>query len=194
MSPSRSSISVESVDDEILAYLDKGHSRADFEHVVASMRDIGLTLSPTFVPFTPWTTREGYLDLLRSLVALDLVESVAPIQLAIRLLVPSGSGLIPTLSAQELLQPFDEEALCYRWQSSDPAVDRLQSEVMALVEAGEGRNLARGLIFQQIWERAHLAAGLDVPVLILPQPASVPRMSEPWYCCAEPTSHQLAAL
>jgi len=185
---------VESVDDRVLDWLDKGHSRGDFERVATLMREAGLTLSPTFVPFTPWTTLEGYLDLLRAVVALDLVESVAPIQLAIRLLVPAGSGLIPILQEQGHLGRYDEEALCYPWQSGDPAVDRLQSDVMADVEAGDGQDLSRSQLFQRIWDRAHQAAGAVAAPIVLQRATTVPRMSEPWYCCAEPTSRQLAGL
>src|SRR5271168_1095525 len=58
---------VESVDDTVLAKLDKGHTRQDFLHVAETFRRLGLTLHPTFVPFTPWTTLDGYLDLLRLL-------------------------------------------------------------------------------------------------------------------------------
>jgi radical SAM superfamily enzyme YgiQ (UPF0313 family) len=58
---------VESVDDEVLGRLRKGHTRADFERAVALCRDAGVTLAPTFVPFTPWTTIEGYADLLTTI-------------------------------------------------------------------------------------------------------------------------------
>ena len=185
---------VESVDDRVLGLLDKGHSRADFVHAVALMREAGLTLAPTFVPFTPWTTLDGYLDLLRAVVALDLVESVAPIQLAIRLLVPRGSGLIPVLREQGRLGRYDEEALCYRWRADDPAVDRLQNDLMTDVETGEANGLGRGELFCRIWERAHQAAGVAALPIVIRPATTVPRMSEPWYCCAEPTSHQLAGL
>src|SRR5262249_54700160 len=56
---------VEAVDDAVLAALDKGHTRADFERVVELFRDNGLVLSPTFVAFTPWTSLAGYCDLLQ---------------------------------------------------------------------------------------------------------------------------------
>src|SRR5712675_2869673 len=55
---------VESVDDAVLRKLDKGHTRADFLAVIERFRELGMTLLPTFVPFTPWTTLEGYTDLL----------------------------------------------------------------------------------------------------------------------------------
>ena len=67
---------VESVDDRVLEILDKGHSRADFVEVVRLTRDAGLTLSPTFVAFTPWTSLEGYRDLLEAVADLGLIEHV----------------------------------------------------------------------------------------------------------------------
>ena len=55
---------VESIDDDVLAKLQKGHTRADFERAVELCREAGVTLTPTFVPFTPWTTVDGYVDLI----------------------------------------------------------------------------------------------------------------------------------
>ena len=37
---------VESIDDHVLAHLEKGHTRRDFEEVVARCRSVGLTLVP----------------------------------------------------------------------------------------------------------------------------------------------------
>src|SRR5690349_21515927 len=51
---------VESVDDGVLEKLEKGHTRRDFIEVAGEFRATGLTLAPTFIPFTPWTTRESY--------------------------------------------------------------------------------------------------------------------------------------
>ena len=126
---------VESVDDVVLARLVKGHTRADFEAVVEQCRTIGLPLAPTFIPFTPWVTLPGYLELLRTIDALQLVERVAPIQLTLRLLIQQGSGLLElgrdALGAS--LGPFDERLLVYPWAHVDPAVDRLQEDVAAVV-------------------------------------------------------------
>jgi radical SAM superfamily enzyme YgiQ (UPF0313 family) len=85
---------VESIDDTVLQKLEKGHTRADFEEVVAAFDAVGLTLSPTFVAFTPWTTLEGYCELLQAIDRLGLVPAVAPIQYAIRLLIPQGSRML----------------------------------------------------------------------------------------------------
>jgi radical SAM superfamily enzyme YgiQ (UPF0313 family) len=49
---------VESIDDRVLALLDKGHTRADFLDAVELCRGAGLILVPTFVAFHPWLTIE----------------------------------------------------------------------------------------------------------------------------------------
>ena len=85
---------VESVDDAVLAALEKGHTRADFLQVAETFRELEMTLHPTFVPFSPWTTVESYLDLLKVIAEQELTENVAPIQLGIRLLIPEGSRML----------------------------------------------------------------------------------------------------
>lgn len=183
---------VESVDDRVLEHLAKNHTRADFQRAVALMREIGLPLAPTWVAFHPWSTLEGYLDLLGTLVELRLVEAVPPVQLAIRLLVPAGSRLLDLPGFRERLLPFDARLLGYPWRHADPRVDALQQEVEALAAAGEQAGTPRREIFESIWQAAHRALGRTAPSLAgrdLGEP--IPHLSEPWYCCAEPTAQQL---
>jgi hypothetical protein len=181
---------VESINDRVLRLLDKGHTRADFIEAVRLTREAGLTLTPTFVTFTPWMTLREFRELLETLVDLDLVENVAPIQLAIRLLIPAGSRLLDLAEVREKLGEFDSSALSYRWHHDDPAVDRLCSDIQLLIQTEERRKSSRRAIFGRIWKLAHdrpLPAGFH-----LGSSGAVPCMSEPWYCCAEPTSEQLA--
>ncbi len=177
---------VESVDDGILARLEKGHTFADFAAVVELFREVGLHLVPTFVAFTPWTTLRGYLDLLRCLVELDLIEEVAPIQLAIRLLIPAGSRLLDLPDIRRQVGPFNEAALIYPWANDDPRVDELSRTVQRLAEEGEKRGDARREIFGRIRALAHEAAGLEAPALPeasdRPARAAVPYLTEPWFC------------
>ena len=185
---------VESVDDRILEYLDKGHTRDDFIKALAFLRETGIAMSPTFVAFNPWTTLEGYRDLLQHIFDLRLIESVAPVQLAIRLLIPQGSLILDLDGLDEVISDFDPVTLGYRWNNPDPRVDRLQQAVMARVMQAEADNLSRQDIFQGVWELAHQHS--DLPVPALPGYACgepIPRLSENWYCCAEPTSEQLAS-
>jgi len=176
---------VESLDDEVLAKLDKGHTRADFLHVVEKFRAAGLVLQPTFVPFTPWTTMESYLDLLRTVRDLDLIENVAPIQLAIRLLIPAGSRLLELDEVKEFIEPFDAAALFYPWKHPDPRVDTLCDEIQEVVAASEKLKRSRQAIFERIWGAAHETAGQEAPRSTLTVPlarAAIPYLNEPWYC------------
>ncbi len=169
---------VESVDDRVLAILDKGHTRADFIQVVRLFREAGLTLNPTFVAFNPWTSLEGYQDLLASLADLDLVEHVAPIQLGIRLLIPAGSRLLELAEAREMVGPFDAATLCYPWRHPDPRTDRLCEEVLALVKEGEARGDSRRKIFSRVSRAAALPSR---PPEGRPR-TCIPYLTEPWYC------------
>jgi hypothetical protein len=176
---------VESLDDGILGKLEKGHSRADFLEVVKEFRRAGLTLQPTFVPFTPWTTFENYLDLLEQLQRLDLVAAVAPIQLAIRLLVTAGSRLLQIEEIRQQLGEFDAKTLTYPWRHGDPAIDQLSLELQAVVEAGEKSKQGRGAIFERIWMVANQAAGRATKEGQFARATTwqgVPYLNEPWYC------------
>ena len=183
---------VESMDDQVLQYLAKNHTRADFERALQLCREAGIAMAPTFVPFTPWTSLESYLDLLRTLLRLRLVEAVPPIQLCIRLLVPEGSWLLRLPGFREMIGAFDAKLLGYPWRHADPRVDALQQALQALAAQGDQGGSARSEVFRQMWRLAHDALGLAPPPL---KPADfgepVARLSEPWYCCAEPTEQQL---
>jgi hypothetical protein len=185
---------VESVDDAILNHLDKGHSRADFLYVARKFRELNMTLHPTFVPFTPWTTLRGYLDLLQVLSAEELIENVAPIQLGIRLLIPEGSRLLELDEIRNTVGSFDAESLVYPWRNPDPRVDALGETVQAIAADADRKKQSRSQAFARIWHAAHLAAGVAVPELRSTTPRPVPFLSEPWYCCAEPTKDQFVSI
>jgi hypothetical protein len=68
--------------------------------------------------------------------------------------------------------------------------------VQAIAAEGDRRKESRSLVFQRIWKAAHASAGLDAPILQQSQSAAaaVPFLSEPWYCCAEPTREQFVSI
>jgi hypothetical protein len=188
---------VESVDDAVLQKFDKGHTRADFLAVAGRFRELGMTLLPTFVPFTPWTTLEGYLDLLDTIARENLCENVSPIQLAIRLLIPAGSRLLELPEVLGIVQPFDSAALVFPWVHEDPRVDKLCREVSDLVQRGDGLKLSRTEIFLHILRAATAAAGIRAPreaAAFVAQRSPVPFLDEPWYCCAEPMDQQIVSI
>ena len=168
----------ESIEDAVLEKLAKGHTRADFVEAVRIVRESGLTLAPTLVTFTPWTTWDGYRELLQLLVDLDLVENVGPIQLAMRLLIPAGSRLLELPEIRELAGPFDPAALSHQWRHRDPKLDQLCADIQKLIQHEERRKATRSEIFGRIWE---LANGRP-PDFQLASRATIPYLNEPWYC------------
>jgi len=174
---------VESIDDRVLDIFDKGHTRDDFLSAVALCRAAGVTLVPTFVAFHPWLTLDAYCDLLETIDQQDLVDCVAPIQLAIRLLLPRGSLLLTHADMRPHVGPFDPATLTYRWAHPDPRVDALHADVNAIV--GARLNADRRSVFDEVSALAHDRAG--VPHLVpnarpARARATVPYLNEPWYC------------
>ncbi|HET7224461.1 MAG TPA: CUAEP/CCAEP-tail radical SAM protein, partial [Candidatus Eisenbacteria bacterium] len=150
---------VESVDDAVLARLDKGHTRADFEAVARRFQSLGMALQPTFVAFHPWLTPAGYRELLEAVDALDLIEHVAPVQWSLRLLIPAGSRLLELDEVRRAVGAFDPQWLVHPWAHPDPAVDALQREVEACARAASAAGESRGRVFQRVAALADEAAG-----------------------------------
>lgn len=168
---------VEALDDDVLVRLEKGHTREDVFAVVDICRRAGVTLAPTFVAFTPWTTLDSYRDLLATVEAWDLVEHVAPVQWGLRLLITSGSRLLELADIRARIQPFNPRSLTYPWCHDDEQVDALQQEVMHLVGVAAGRG--RREIFDAVCEAAGVGRRATPP---LPARATIPYLDEPWYC------------
>jgi hypothetical protein len=175
---------VEAFDDEVLAHLQKGHTGDDARRAIAACRERGLTLVPTFVAFTPWTTPAGHVAFLETIRALDLVDVVAPVQLALRLLLPSGSALLADPDVQRVAGGFDGDALAHPWRHADQAVDRLQAESMAWL-GQQGRRASRVSTYTALRRLADEAAGTAFDALAPGDAlvrATVPYLDEPWYC------------
>jgi radical SAM superfamily enzyme YgiQ (UPF0313 family) len=173
---------VESLDDEVLGKLEKGHTRSGFERAVELCRAHALTLVPTFVAFTPWTTLEGYLDLLWTIDTLALVDHVAPIQLAIRLLIPEGSRMLELAEVRSCISHYDQRSLAHIWMHPDPRVDALQRDVERVV--GVMLRADRREVFGHVWTLAHKHAGVAAPSRdhVGISRATIPYLNEPWYC------------
>lgn len=176
----------ESFDDHVLEVFEKHHTARDFEIALALCRERGLLLVPTFVAFTPWVTLDGYRVFLQTIARLDLIDQVAPIQYAIRLLIPPGSRLLELPDVRERVEGLDEAKLSYRWRNPDPRVDDLQRDLERLIRDAAARALSRRETFGRIWERVFRDAPepspashrLDSP----PRAMSIPYLTEPWYC------------
>ena len=127
----------ESTSDTVLRRLGKGHTAADASRAVAELRAHGVEIRPSFLPFTPWTSRQDVVDIVDFVAAHDLVANVDPVQYSIRLLIPPGSLLLaerdPVLA--RCLGDLDAASLGHGWSADDPVLDELQAALAARVEA-----------------------------------------------------------
>ena len=172
---------VESLSDEVLRRLRKGHDRADVLRAFAACDRAALPLRPTLVPFTPWETLNGYLDVIETFEERGWVGRLDPVQLSLRLLVPPGSLLVgdPGLP----LEGLDEGALTWRWRHPDPRMDALQARVASVVAAGAARGEAPEATIAEVKALALAAAGRAHVHVARPfSTTGSPRLTESWFC------------
>lgn len=177
---------VESLSETVLNNLDKGHTSSDVARAVRAAHDAGISIRPSLVSFTPWTTAEDYFEVLDFVEENNLIDEVDPVQYAIRLLVPPGSDLIGRPEMENHLGELDEENFIYRWNHPDPAMDRLHDAVLSLAEEAAEKEEDPALTFQRIRETAAGVLGqpgrTGAPVALAPDRIKPPRLTESWFC------------
>ena len=193
---------VESFSNTVLTHLAKGHTRADIFTALEIVREAGLALRPSLVAFTPWTTLDDCLDMFDTVETQDLIDAIDPVQYSIRLLIPPGSALLNASDepapVRRFLGPLDQGGFQYHWTHPDPRVDRLHASISVAVEDAAKRGEDARVTFDRLRTLAYRMADRDPPAAC-PSCAPVekarpPRMTEPWFCCAEPTMGQMDAL
>lgn len=177
---------VESLNDNVLRHLDKGHTTADIAEVFAVMAQVGIPLRPSLMPFSPWETLDSYIALLTFFEEHHLIEHVDPVHFSIRLLVPPGSALLVAPDSQHWLDTLDANAFTYRWHHPDPRMDELQRTVAQLVEQAE-RNKANPVeTFFAIKALALTASGetfaLTGAIASYGTRNALPHLTESWFC------------
>ncbi len=174
----------ESLSETVLAHLEKGHTRVDIEAAVRLTAEAGITLRPTWVAFTPWTTLDDYRELLDFVEANGLVDAVDPVQFSIRLLVPPGSLLLESSALRPFLGELVEDQFYHRWIHPDPRMEALHAEVAALVAGAADRREDAVVTFQRVRQLADLSAGLAPQPIAAPSARRKrpPRLTEPWFC------------
>jgi radical SAM superfamily enzyme YgiQ (UPF0313 family) len=183
----------ETTNDRILERLDKGHTTEQAGEVVDLLRSHGIEVRPSWMPFTPWTTVDDLRDVLDFVIDHDLVDNVEPIHYAIRLLLPEGSLLVEHPDLRPHLGPYDPERLTYTWTARDPRVDDLHAELSTIVENATRAGSRTLETFLDVNAAVRSVDRTTVERRLAAMPAPVgsgvdrPRLTEPWYCCAEPT-------
>jgi radical SAM superfamily enzyme YgiQ (UPF0313 family) len=188
---------VESFSDTVLDRLEKGHTRADVIQALGILRPLGITLRPSLVAFTPWTTRDDYLEMFEMVLSHDLVDAIDPVQYTIRLLVPPGSALLQRSDIARFLSGLDQSSFQYRWTHPDPCMDRLHERATAAVQEGTRQGQDPLTLFQELRTLAYRLADQPAPTVSIRHAhdrQKAPRLTEPWFCCAEPTESQLTLL
>ena len=185
----------ETVNDRVLKLLDKGHTVADLAPALRILRKAGISVRPSWLPFTPWTELSDLDDIFSFIADHDLMGATDPVQMGIRLLVPEGSLVLSIPGADRLFGEYDPDLLGYGWESPDPGVDALQSKVLALAESGTRGEMSTRQTLHGQWEQARLAVGRPPPsVSEVDWGERAPGLTESWFCCAEPTELQMAGV
>jgi len=180
---------VESLSDTVLRNLEKGHTRGDVDRALEIVRDAEMTLRPSLLPFTPWSTLEDYVELLDWIGQEDLMDCVDPIQLTIRLLIPPGSALLWRKEILPYLGDLSYENLAYDWKHPDRRMDELQDKAWHLVNDGISSGEDASSTLEKIRSAVDGMVGTLAPP---PFPALrrdrifPPRLTESWFCCSEP--------
>ncbi|NKB80919.1 MAG: radical SAM protein [Nitrospirales bacterium] len=191
---------VESFSETVLVHLDKGHTRQDIFMALDILQSVGITLRPSLVAFTPWTSLEAYAEMFALVEQHGLIDCIDPVQYSVRLLVPPGSALLTPLETHptpiaQFLGSLDQEKFQHTWTHPDPRMDSLQRAVTMVVENSTKTKEDPECTFYRLWELVYDTAGLEFSSLnkavsINPDRVRPPRMTEPWFCCAEPTTDQ----
>ncbi|TME65843.1 MAG: radical SAM protein, partial [Chloroflexi bacterium] len=177
---------VESLNDNVLRHLDKGHTSADVAEAIELMAQVGIPLRPSLMPFSPWETLESYITLLNFFEERRLIEQIDPVHFSIRLLVPPGSALLETVDSPQWLGELDSAAFTYRWRHPDSCMDALYEKVATLVERAERAKASPIETFFHIKAMALAISGKDVDVVEAVQeygsPRVLPHLTESWFC------------
>ena len=173
---------VETLNEQVLTILEKHHTRADVADALDIVHGTGIALRPTWVPFTPWTTLDDYLDLLQFIETHGLVYHVDPVQYAVRLLIPPGSYLLNRPETKALSLVLDEASFSYTWVHPDARMDELHKTVNALVENDARAGVDALETFYRIWTLAADMHGHPPPKQRKEAHLPAPRLTEAWFC------------
>jgi radical SAM superfamily enzyme YgiQ (UPF0313 family) len=175
----------ESLNDQVLEELDKGHGGADLTTAVRILRDAGIAVRPTFVAFTPWESIETRLQLFEFIDREGLIEHIDAVQYTLRLLIPPGSPLADRPAMQPHLGAFDAAAFGYRWTHPDPRMETLPRDSAQLLREAMAQGASAVETFERLF--AQTIAVANAPTRVRPRQTRigvprVPHLTEAWFC------------
>ena len=179
----------ETTNDLVLSILEKNHTSNDLNTSIEISQDFGIDVRPTWMPFSPWTELNDLLNIVNLIEKYKLRETVDPIQLTIKLLIPKHSLIIKKPEINKYLGNYEKNSLSFKWEYENNDVEKLQSSLFDFIlnnsELNEHKQyLGMVNIIEKCTDTKLLTnSSYDFK--------NVPKLSETWFCCAEPSKIQL---
>jgi radical SAM superfamily enzyme YgiQ (UPF0313 family) len=179
----------ETTNDHVLNILQKNHSSNDLNKAVELSLENNIDIRPTWMPFSPWTEQNDLISIIKLIENYKLRETVDPIQLTIKLLIPKNSLILKRPEMEEYLLNYDPASFSYAWKYKFPNIDNIQNELFTYVLQHESENE-----YMQYLGLVDILESHTGETLLNPEKYNqriVPKLSETWFCCAEPNKIQL---
>ena len=179
----------ETTNDLVLSILEKNHTSHDLNNSIEISQDFGIDIRPTWMPFSPWTELNDLSNIVKLIEKYELRETVDPIQLTIKLLIPKHSLIIKKPEINKYLGNYEKNSLSFKWEYENNDVEKLQSSLFDFIlnnsELDEHKQyLGMVNIIEKCTDTKLLTnSSYDFK--------NVPKLSETWFCCAEPSKIQL---
>ena len=179
----------ETTNDIVLSILEKNHTSNDLNNSIEISQDFGIDIRPTWMPFSPWTELNDLSNIVKLIEKYELRETVDPIQLTIKLLIPKHSLIIKKPEINKYLGNYEKNSLSFKWEYENNDVEKLQSSLFDFIlNNSELDDHKQYLGMVNIIEKC-----TDTKLLTNSSYdfKNVPKLSETWFCCAEPSKIQL---
>jgi hypothetical protein len=136
----------------------------------------------------PWTTPDDVADIFEFIDEHRLTGATDPVQMSIKLLMPRGSLLEERPELASHLIGYDREALTWRWEFATPETEILQKELEVIAARASDCGQETVATLDEMRAAVARSTGRTMPPLEIGSAA--PRLTESWFCCAEPTGAQ----
>ncbi|MFL5294432.1 MAG: CUAEP/CCAEP-tail radical SAM (seleno)protein [Myxococcales bacterium] len=174
---------VESLSERVLVALRKGHTAADVREALLLVREAGIDLRPTLLPYTPWTELSDLPALFEFAERHDLVDRIDPVQYTLRLLIPPGSAILEGDEPRQWLGRLEPDQFGWTWTHPDPRVDDLWRVSSRVATRGAEQGEDPVVTFASLRDLAFGAVGRPLPAPLAPRTRTKPpRLTEPWFC------------
>ena len=179
----------ETTNDLVLSILEKNHTSNDLNTSIEISQDFGIDVRPTWMPFSPWTELNDLSNIVKLIEKYELRETVDPIQLTIKLLIPKHSLIIKKPEINKYLGNYEKNSLSFKWEYENNDVEKLQSSLFDFIlhnsELDEHKQYLGMVNIIEKFTDTELLKNSTYDF------KNVPKLSETWFCCAEPSKIQL---